>query len=319
MAIVNLQFVVTQGKPPLDICCFSTYGNCSFLRVCTVLPWIKAVMGGNDKFNCEDQWEGLERKANLENNKDNFQCGIQFARPPDTGEYEPYVGQYPWIAQILAINSTDQIGKICVGTLISDQFVLMGASCLIQINGEVAKQVAIYLGRFNMSAHTSTDQPMLSFSTQLHIHPLWSNDDVKGRISQRKFDFALARLRLRIAPDSSRIRPICLPSHCDENVDIDSQVVDNCESTEYTDWTNSSLIPSSNLSVISLAQCSRIYRVQLRPTKVCSQRSMSICNPTLFPLMCKNNSHPNIFLLGANGWAGSRSFGCAGGPPIFGR
>ena len=249
---------------------------------------------------------------------DESQCGIQNPRPSNTGEFEPYPGQYPWVAQIRSITKSDTINRHCLGTLISDQWVLLNAGCVLQNDGHVVPEIVIQLGRYNLSQQVSaSEEHLVLFTQQIFIHPLFN-----GELTQWNFDFALAKLGFRLAPNLTRIRPICLPDNCDEYLDPQSQIIDQCDWTEFTDWQNNNLdhLPSTNSSLLPHEVCNRYYNRRLSYVQICTNGSMSICNgySGAFPLMCRNNSNSKIFLLGNNAWT-KRGDECGQGYPVYSR
>lgn len=125
------------------------------------------------------------------------------------------IDEFPWVALLKYYkNKTESYIFSCGGTLISQQYVLSAAHCVIGeivlING---KPIAVRLGEYDLGSNTdcNVDSPDDCVENQIHDIDIEMISVHNGYVSSSKeHDISLIRLKTVIKFDFY-IRPICLP------------------------------------------------------------------------------------------------------------
>ncbi|RVE59542.1 hypothetical protein OJAV_G00189760 [Oryzias javanicus] len=233
-------------------------------------------------------------------------CGVAPLNTRIVGGGNAQAGSWPWQ---VSLHINDLRSHICGGTLISDQWVLTAAHCIVT---KVLSRWTLYFAK-ETQAVASTNEVSRSITTII-VHPNYNNTLYNN-------DIALMKLSSSV-PFNNYIRPVCLASS--------SSLFYNSTSCWITGWgklNKNDSLPSSRplqevqVPVVGNKQCScnyvKVSGVDITTNMICAgQQNKGACQgDSGGPLQCKQGSS----------WiqAGITSFGipCAlqGYPEVYAR
>uniref|UniRef100_A0A3B3DV77 Peptidase S1 domain-containing protein n=1 Tax=Oryzias melastigma TaxID=30732 RepID=A0A3B3DV77_ORYME len=233
-------------------------------------------------------------------------CGVAPLNTKIVGGGNAQAGSWPWQ---VSLHINDLGSHICGGTLISDQWVLTAAHCIVT---KVLSRWTLYFGKETQAASSSNE--VSRSITKIIVHPNYNNTLFNN-------DIALMKLSNTV-PFNNYIRPVCLASS--------SSLFYTSTSCWITGWgklNKNDSLPSSQplqevqVPVVGNKQCSCDYvnvsGVDITTNMICAgQENKGACQgDSGGPLQCKQGSS----------WiqAGITSFGipCAlqGYPEVYAR
>ncbi|XP_057376845.1 brachyurin-like [Daphnia carinata] len=163
------------------------------------------------------------------------------------GGEEAIPNEFPWQA-LLQVEMQGGNAYACGGSLISDQWILTAAHCLV-VPGQTVNYVDIYLGKHDRTV--SEDNQKLYSSSESFIHPDWNPTTQAG-------DIALIKLKSSVK-FSQYISPICLASTSEPDYVNSSVTVTGWGITYDGSPTMSPVLYKMTVPVISNDECSGIY------------------------------------------------------------
>jgi len=217
---------------------------------------------------------------------------------------ETEVNEYPWLA-LVRTQRRDNSGRlstyICGGSVISDQWVLTAAHCVVDDRKGDVVRVSVELGQH----HRNTDAiiEVLIPLAQVIIHPDYR--------SPRGSSNDLALLKLDDPVDFNNVpdvRPVCLPSDRDERFTGLRVTVAGWGRTAPNE--GSSNVPlETEVNVISDSTCKETYGSRISDDMICtiSPRDGAVFQGSCKgdsggPLMITDERNPYYTLIGAVSW-----------------
>lgn len=130
------------------------------------------------------------------------------------GGVEASLEHQPWLVQ-LSINKCANRGVNCGGSMISDQWILTAAHCLLCDDRDlfVVKDFEVIVGmeyRFNYTNATHTEKYAPHNVIDAVVHPKYNKT-----MKDSKYDIALLKLETPLDLDKLEISPLCLPDRED--------------------------------------------------------------------------------------------------------
>merc|ERR1719312_1253036 len=178
-------------------------------------------------------------------------CGLPKRKQRIIGGVETEINEYPWQ---VALTKPESKLPFCGGSLISDQWVLTAAHCILEFRFQ------ILLGEHDVTTTSETDS-IRSNVAEVIKHPKYRG---------LNYDFALVKLSSPV--DFSKhphIRPICLPENESENYDDFSAIVTGWGTTSEGGYTSSELM-EVKLQVMSNKDCKAAYGRGITKQMICA-------------------------------------------------
>ncbi|KAK5850786.1 hypothetical protein PBY51_001633 [Eleginops maclovinus] len=192
-------------------------------------------------------------------------CGVAPLNTRVVGGVNATAGSWPWQ---VSMHSTSSRTHFCGGTLVSNQWILTAAHCIIS---NILSSYTLYLGRETQSGPNVHE--VSSTVSKIIVHPDYNNKRFNN-------DIALIELSNPVT-FNDYIRPVCLASNSSQFHNSTS-----CWATGWGQIGKDEALPTKyslqevQIPVIGGNQCSCIYRKQINITNemICAgQENKGIC------------------------------------------
>lgn len=154
-------------------------------------------------------------------------------------------GQFPYFVFLDILKPND--GGFCGGSLLTNQFILTAAHCVIN-----ATKITIHLGAWeSYNQFEYTRQTVFAYSDNVIMHP---NFD----FMMAKYDVALIKLQASIQ-FTDYIQPIRLMNKCQPLENMDVTVIGNGQVSHNSEWPFSTVLQYARLKIISTEKCKKDF------------------------------------------------------------
>ncbi|KAK7080983.1 hypothetical protein SK128_023119 [Halocaridina rubra] len=184
-------------------------------------------------------------------------CGKVNRVPRIVGGVQTEVHEYPWQVALVSFNAAGR--PFCGGTIISDQWILTAAHCVIR---KIPSDLYIVIGEHDWSTGTETSVTQVMAIAQIIVHVDYDS-------STEDNDIALIKLSQQIVfPADNKIAPICLPDAGNQYNDVETIV---------TGWGTDSIGGSQpyelyevTVPTMSNTQCEAYYGASITDNMICA-------------------------------------------------
>ncbi|XP_055609800.1 transmembrane protease serine 9-like [Uranotaenia lowii] len=224
-----------------------------FIKVRYYRKWLKKLLQPDQSSASVNSFDRIEDEVGSKN------CGLKKVNKRNLiiNGVQSYEGEWPWHVGIFVINGRSK-RYACGGTLISDQFVMTAAHCLLDGSPELHKGIlVVQLGQNNLhesSVHMREVQ-VRNVTTHAQFDPISKTNDI-----------ALLELTSTVQFDDY-MQPACLPKQKDsENLNLLGSSGSIAGWGYQQPWTFviSNKLQSANVSVVDAVKCitGRISRLE---------------------------------------------------------
>ncbi|XP_066142745.1 venom serine protease 34-like isoform X2 [Euwallacea fornicatus] len=246
----------------------------------------------------EDKIEESQNSFQNPNEKPGCQCGWKNDKRI-VGGHDTLVNEYPAMAGVVRI---DIGGIFCGGTIISRNYVLTAAHCVV--NQDV-NNYRVLVGDHDTSIGSDTNSSAIYRARKFIVHPKYNSSNYNN-------DLALIQVDIMVFNDN--VGPICLPFRYTANTFEEENVTVIGWGHKEFSGINSDILQEVNLDIISNQMCRTQGNFTVSSSQICTYTSnKDACqSDSGGPLIWQNfRNMTKLFLIGVI----SYGVGCASSSP----